>query len=94
MVDVSVWARGFSEAEIALVRQKERTRRDNYYRAEEGEVVGRDATADLSDDEQRGSRKFRVWEKMRGLGRAWRRGRVVRALGRSWTTRANVRLGG
>ena len=68
------WARGFSEAEIALVRQKERTRRDNYYRAEEGEVVGRDATADLSDDEQRGSRKFRVWEKMRGLGRAWRRG--------------------
>ena len=67
-------ARGFSEAEIALVRQKERTRRDNYYRTEEVEVSGRDATADLIDDEQRGARKFWIWEKVRGLGRAWRRG--------------------
>ena len=69
------WARSFSEAEIALVRQKERTRRENYYhRTEEGEVYGRDATTDRSDDGQRGVKEVWIWEKVRGLGRAWRRG--------------------
>ena len=63
------WARGFSEAEVALVRQKARTRRDGYYETERAEVIekvpGRDA--------QRGSRRS-IWEKIRSLRRAWGRG--------------------
>ena len=72
------WARDFSEAEIELVRQQERTRRDDYYGTEESEVFGSgsDATRDPIDDEQRAVRRSWVWEKARMLlGRAWRRGR-------------------
>ena len=71
------WARGFSGAEVALVRQKARTRRDGYYRTERSEVIGklpgRDAQRDPIDDEQRGLRRW-IWEKLRALGRAWGRG--------------------
>ena len=62
-------AGGFSVAEVALVRQKARTRRDGYYETERAEVIekvpGRDA--------QRGSKRS-IWEKIRALGRAWGRG--------------------
>ena len=73
------WAHGFSEAEVALVRRTEKTRRDDYYRAEEAEVTGesesrRDAKCDLIDDEQRGLGRWLIWEKIQVLGRAWRRG--------------------
>ena len=59
------WARGFSEAEVALVRQKAWTRRNSYYQPERAEVPGRDP--------QLGSWGS-IWEKIRALGRAWKRG--------------------
>ena len=59
------WARGFSEAEVTLIRQKARNRRDGYYQTERAGVIERDA--------QRGSRRS-LWEKIRALGRAWGRG--------------------
>ena len=59
------WARGFSEAEVALVRHKAWTRRNSYYQMEGAEVPGRDA--------QLGSWRS-IWEKIRALGRAWKRG--------------------
>ena len=58
------WARGFSEAEVTLIRQKARNRRDGYYQMERAGVIERDA--------QRGSRRS-LWEKIRALGRAWGR---------------------
>ena len=63
------WARGFSEAEVALVRQKARTRRDGYYETGRAEVIGKV----LGRDAQRGLRRW-IWEKIRSLGRAWGRG--------------------
>ena len=63
------WARGFSEAEVALVRQKARTRRDGYYETERAEVIGKVPGRDA----QRGSRRS-IWEKIRSLRRAWGRG--------------------
>ena len=59
------WARGFSEAEVTLVRQKAWTRRNSYYQTERAEVPGRDV--------QLGSWRS-IWEKIRALGRAWKRG--------------------
>ena len=68
------WARGFSGAEVAQVRRKARTHRDDYYRAEIAEVIGKvpggDAPRDPVDYEQLGSRRT-VWEKIRALARAW-----------------------
>ena len=63
------WARGFSEAEVALVRQEARTRRDGYYETERAEVIGKVPGRDA----QRGSRRS-IWERIRALGRAWGRG--------------------
>ena len=63
------WARGFSEAEVALVRQEARTRRDGYYETERAEVIGKVPGRDV----QRGSRRS-IWERIRALGRAWGRG--------------------
>ena len=59
------WARGFSEAEVALVRQKAWTKRNSYYQTEGTEVPGRDAQHGLWRS---------IWEKIRTLGRAWKRG--------------------
>ena len=59
------WARGFSEAEVALVRRKAWTRRNSYYQPERAEVPGRDA--------QPGSWRS-ILEKIRALSRAWKRG--------------------
>ncbi len=64
------WARGFSEAEVALVRQEARTRRDSYYEMEGAEVIGKEP----GRDEQRVSRSS-IWEKIQALGRAWGYGR-------------------
>ena len=58
------WARGFSDAEVAQVRQKSKDRRFDYYQAERTEVIEKGTKYD--------SRKS-VWEKIRALGRAWRR---------------------
>ena len=58
------WARGFSEAEIALVRQKAWTRRNSYYQTETGEVPRRDTQP---------SSWRSIWESIRALGRAWER---------------------
>ena len=70
------WARNFSGAEVAQVRQKARTQRDGYYRTEIAEVIGKvpggDAPHDPIDAEQRASRRS-VWEKIRALGRVWGR---------------------
>ena len=63
------WARGFSEAEVALVRHEARTRRDGYYQTEGAELIGKSPGGDA----QRGSRRS-IWETIRGLGRAWGRG--------------------
>ena len=63
------WARGFSEAEVAQVRQKTRTRRDGYYQTEGAEVIGKVPGRDA----QRGSRRS-IWEKILSLVRAWGRG--------------------
>ena len=72
------WARGFSGAEVALVRQKARTRRNGYYRTGRTEVIGKERGKDTQrgpmDDEQRGSRRS-IWERIRTFGRAWGRGR-------------------
>ena len=59
------WARGFSEAEVALVRQKAWSRRNSYFHRKRAEAPGRDA--------QLGSWRS-IWEKIRALGRAWKRG--------------------
>ena len=59
------WARGFSEAEVALVRQKAWTKRNSYYQTGGTEVPGRDAQHGLWRS---------IWEKIRTLGRAWKRG--------------------
>ena len=59
------WVRGFSEAEVALVRQKARTRRDGYYQTERAEVPGRDIQP---------SSWRSIWERIRALVRAWGRG--------------------
>ena len=64
------WARGFSEAEVALVRQEARTRRDGHYETEGAEVIGKVP----GRDEQHVPRRS-IWEKMRALGRAWGHGR-------------------
>ena len=65
------WARGFSEAEVALVRQEARKRRYGYHHGERAELVeglpGRDA--------QGGARRS-IWQTIRALGRALRRGRA------------------
>ncbi len=58
------WARGFSKAEIALVRQKAWTRRNSYYQTERGEVPGRDTKP---------SSWRSIWERIRALGRTWER---------------------
>ena len=64
------WARGFPEAEVALVRQEARKRRDGYY-----ETEGTELTRKLpGGDAQRGLRRA-IWKIIRALGRAWRRGR-------------------
>ena len=65
------WARGFSEAEVALVQQKAWTRRNSYYQTERAEVLGKVPRRDA----QHGSRRS-IWEKIRALGRAWKRGRA------------------
>ena len=58
------WARGFTEAEIALVRQKAWTRRNSYYQSERGEVAERVTQPRLWRS---------IWESIRVLGRAWKR---------------------
>ena len=58
------WARGFSEAEVALVRQKAWTRRNSYYQTETGEMPGRVTQP---------SSWRSIWESIRVLGRAWKR---------------------
>ena len=64
------WARGFSEAEVVLIRQEARTRRDSYYRRERDDLTGKLPR----EDAQRGVWR-RIWDKVRALGRAWGRGR-------------------
>ena len=59
------WARGFSEAEVALVRQKAWTRRKSYFRRESAEAPAGDA--------QPGSGRS-IWERIRALVGAWKRG--------------------
>ena len=59
------WARGCSEAEVALVRQKAWTRRNSYYQTERAKVPGRDTQP---------SSWRSIWERIRALGRAWGRG--------------------
>ena len=58
------WARGFSKAEVARVRKKAWTRRSNYYQTEKTEASASDA--------QIGSGRS-IWERIRVLGRVWRR---------------------
>ena len=60
------WAGGFSEAEVALVRQEARKRRDSYYRRERDELTRKLPR----EDAQRGVWR-RIWDKVRALGRAW-----------------------
>lgn len=64
------WARGFSEAEVTLVRREARTRRDGYY---EGKRV-REVKNALGGDVPFGLKKS-IWTKIWALGRAWVRGR-------------------
>ena len=59
------WSRSFSEAEVALVRQRAWTRRNSYYHMGATEVPGSGA--------QIGSWRS-LWEKIRALRRAWKRG--------------------
>ena len=71
------WARGFSGAEVAQVREKARSRRDSYYPPDRAEVVGDEAGTDArgtpTDDGQRGAR-WSIWTKIRSLAQAWTRG--------------------
>ena len=72
-----LWARGFTEAEVAVVRQESRTRRDGYYLAEGATVLEtvsrRDTQRDLSDDGWRGLWKW-LWKRIRILSREWGHG--------------------
>lgn len=62
------WARGFSEDEVALVRQDARRRRAGYYQTKRG-----DASGELKGrDPQRGLWRS-VRRKLRAFSRAWRR---------------------
>lgn len=64
------WARGFSEDEVALVRQEARERRMGYYQKK-----GRRLTWGLpGTDDERGL-KWWIWKIFRALGRIWRRGK-------------------
>ena len=65
------WAHDFSEAEVALVRQKASTRRNSYYQTERAEVLGKVPRRDAQHSSRRS-----IWEKIRALGRAWKRGRA------------------
>ena len=71
------WARGFSGPQVALVREKARTRRDRYYLTGNPVVVGNeagiDAQGEWKDEGQRGAR-WSIWAKIRALGQAWTRG--------------------
>lgn len=64
------WARGFSEAEIAMVRQEARSRREGYYRKEHAEGFEQASGSDT----QCGSRKS-MWGRLRDLLYAWTSGR-------------------
>lgn len=61
-------ARGFSEVEVSLVREKARTRRDGYYQPGTPEPSG-----ELPGSASGGFRKW-IWEMLRALRRAWGRG--------------------
>lgn len=63
------WARGFSEAEVVLVRQEAKKRRAGYYQRERAELIGGVSGKDV----QRGSARS-IWQIIRSLGRAWGRG--------------------
>ena len=63
------WARGFSTAEVALVRQEARKRRAGYYHGERAELIG----GLPGRDAQRGFRRS-IWQIIRAWVRAWRRG--------------------
>ena len=73
------WARGFSGAEVALVRQKARTLRDNYYLTGRAEVLGKEAAIDVKSEEaieEEPSGRRSIWPKIRAK---------IRALSRTWT---------
>ena len=63
------WAHDFSEAEVVLVRQEARARRDGYYQRERAELIGEMPKVDA----QRGSKRS-IWQIIRALGRARGRG--------------------
>lgn len=64
------WARGFSEDEVALVRQEARRRRMGYYRTRRrGLTRGFPGTGD-----DRGLKSW-IWKIFGALGRVWRRGK-------------------
>ena len=66
------WARGFSGAEVALVRLKGRTRRANYYSSgsveQPGIVTDEVAQAEPKDEVERGAWRS-IWAKIRSLRR-------------------------
>lgn len=66
------WARGFSGAEVARVRQKARTRRESYYSAGSAEQTGMEAgegaPGESMNEEERGAWRS-IWAKIRGLRR-------------------------
>ncbi|MCY4537222.1 MAG: DUF6527 family protein [Chloroflexi bacterium] len=64
------WAHGFSEDEIALVRQEARERRMGYYQTKRS---GRTWGFPRTDDER--GLKWSFWKIFRALGRIWRRGK-------------------
>ena len=72
------WARGFSEDEVTLVRQKARRRRVGYYETGRTKVTGKGTGKDEQfgpiEDERRRSRRS-IWERLRSLSRALGRGR-------------------
>ncbi len=70
------WARGFSQAEVALVRKKARTQRDSYHLTGETGVMSKEARiaapGERMDKEEPAARRS-IWAKLRALGRAWAR---------------------
>ena len=64
------WARGFSEDEVALVRQESRKRRMGYYQTKRPVLARRFP----GTDDERGL-KWAIWKIFRALGRAWGRGK-------------------
>ena len=59
------WARGFSEREVALVRQETRKRRMGYYQAKRPELTGR-----LPGRESDRGFRWLMWKVYRALGRS------------------------